>query len=122
MTTAGMGRTSWRGGPDGPPEANCRACHCRKVKDRATAPCRYGRRAGVPHFDAVDHIGNLVSWTGAPAGQRGREALAVRPSVFGAVSPACAERLRGFLRARGSARSRRIDVAITAGAAAAPAA
>lgn len=37
MTTALMARISLRGGPDGPPETNFQACHCRKVKAWVTA-------------------------------------------------------------------------------------
>lgn len=71
------------------------------------------------YFDTFDRIADFGFWSGMPKVQRWREALAVRPSVIAAVSPAYADHLRGFLRARGSALSRRIDVAITAEAAAA---
>ncbi|MES2959135.1 MAG: glutathione S-transferase family protein [Pseudomonadota bacterium] len=66
------------------------------------------------YFDTLDRIGDFGFWTGLPKVLRWREALAVRPSVVAAVSPAYADRLRGFLRARGSALSRRMDVEVTA--------
>lgn len=69
------------------------------------------------YFDTFDRIGDFGFWTDVPKVQRWREALAVRPSVVAAVSPAYAGRLRGFLRARGSALSRRMDAASMAEAA-----
>lgn len=69
------------------------------------------------YFDTFDRIGDFGFWNGIPKVQRWRAALAVRPSVVQAVSPAYGERLRVFLRARGSALSRRMDVTITAPAA-----
>jgi glutathione S-transferase len=74
------------------------------------------------YFDTFDRIGDFGFWNGVPKVMRWREALAVRPSVAAAVSPEYAERLRGFLRARGSALSQRIDVENTADSATAPAA
>jgi glutathione S-transferase len=74
------------------------------------------------YFDSFDRIGDFGFWNGVPKAQRWREALAVRPSVAAAVLPAYAQGLRSFLRARGSALSRRIDCAITAQETAAPAA
>ncbi len=65
------------------------------------------------YFDTFDRIGDFGFWSGVPKVQRWREALAVRASVVEAVSPAYAERLHGFLLARGSALSRRMDAAIT---------
>jgi glutathione S-transferase len=70
------------------------------------------------YFDTFDRIGDFGFWNGVPEVKRWREALAVRPSVVEAVSPDYGERLRDFLRARGSALPRRMDVAITAAAAA----
>lgn len=69
------------------------------------------------YFDTFDRIGDFDFWNGVPKVQRWREALAVRPSVVDAVSPAYGERLQGFLRARNSALSRRMDVANPAAAA-----
>lgn len=66
------------------------------------------------YFDTFDRIGDFGFWHGVPKVQRWREALAVRPSVAAAVSPAYVDHLRGFLRARGSALSQRMDIAITA--------
>ena len=65
------------------------------------------------YFDTFDQLGDFGFWTGVPKVQRWREALADRPSVVAAVSPAYADRLRGFLRARSSALSRRMDTAVT---------
>jgi glutathione S-transferase len=70
------------------------------------------------YFDTFDRIGDFGFWNGVTKVQRWREALAVRPSVIEAVSHAYGERLRVFLRARGSALSRRMDATITAAAAA----
>ncbi|MBL8359701.1 MAG: glutathione S-transferase family protein [Rubrivivax sp.] len=70
------------------------------------------------YFDTFDRIGDFGFWTGVPKVQRWREALAVRPSVAAAVSPTYGERLQGFLLARGSSLSRRIDVTSAAAAAA----
>src|SRR5690606_5633172 len=64
------------------------------------------------YFDTFDRIRDFGFWNGVPKVQRWREALAVRPSVVEAVSPAYGERLRVFLRARGSALSRHMDAAI----------
>lgn len=69
------------------------------------------------YFDTFDRIGDFGFWTGLPKVQRWREALAVRPAVIEAASPAYGERLRGFLRDRASALSRRMDGAIAAAAA-----
>lgn len=69
------------------------------------------------YFDTFDRIGDFGFWTGVPKVQRWRDGLAVRPSAVEAVSADYGERLRVFLRARGSALSRRMDVAITAAAA-----
>jgi len=69
------------------------------------------------YFDTFDRIGDFGFWTDVPKVQRWRDALAVRPSVVEAVSPAYGDRLRVFLRARDSALSRRMGVAITAASA-----
>lgn len=61
------------------------------------------------YFDTFDQIGDFGFWTNAPKMQRWRESLANRPSVVAAVSPAYADCLRGFLRARTSALSRRME-------------
>jgi glutathione S-transferase len=66
------------------------------------------------YFDTFDRIGDFGFWSGVPKVQRWREALAVRPSVAAAAPPDYGQRLRDFLRARGSALSRRMDGAITA--------
>lgn len=68
------------------------------------------------YFDTFDRIGDFGFWNGVPKVQRWRKALAVRPSVVEAVSAAYGERLQGFLLARGSALSRRIDVTSAAAA------
>ncbi len=66
------------------------------------------------YFETFDRIGDFFFWTGVPKVQCWRAALAIRPSVVAAVSPAFADRLHGFLRSRGSALSRRMEFAITA--------
>jgi glutathione S-transferase len=68
------------------------------------------------YFDTFDQIGDFGFWNDVPKAQRWREALAVRPSVVEAVSPDYGERLQGFLLARGSALSQRMDIAILAAA------
>lgn len=60
-----------------------------------------------------DRIGDFGFWAAMPKVQRWRETLAVRPSVVAAGSPVYADHLRGFLRARGSALSQCMDIAIT---------
>lgn len=63
------------------------------------------------YFDAFDRIAGLGVFDHTPKLRRWREALALRPSVRGAVDAQYPERLMGFLHARGSALSRRIEVA-----------
>lgn len=70
------------------------------------------------YFDTFDRIGDFGFWTGIPEVQRWRAALARRPSVVTAVSAAYGDRLRGFLRARGSALSRHMDLDMAQGTAA----
>ncbi|MCB2041416.1 MAG: glutathione S-transferase family protein [Rhodoferax sp.] len=65
------------------------------------------------YFDIFDGIGDFGFCDGLSKVRRWREALAVRPSVVEAVSPEYGQRLRAFLRARGSALSRRMDSEIT---------
>jgi glutathione S-transferase len=60
------------------------------------------------YFEVFDTIDDFGFWAGLPKLRRWRAALAARPSVAGAVSPDYAQRLRGFLRARRSALSRRM--------------
>jgi glutathione S-transferase len=63
------------------------------------------------YFDTFDRIADLGVFDRTPKVRRWRDALAMRPSVRGAASPQYPERLMGFLRSRGSALSRRIEVA-----------
>ncbi|WP_332749876.1 glutathione S-transferase family protein [Hydrogenophaga sp.] len=81
--------------------------HAFSMVDAAFAPA-------FRYFDTFDQIGDFGFWKGLPKVQRWREALAVRPSVIAAVSPAYADRLLVFLRARSSALSRRMDAAVAA--------
>lgn len=81
--------------------------HAFSMVDAAFAPA-------FRYFDTFDQIGDFGFWTGLPKVQRWRYALANRPSVVAAVSPAYADRLLGFLHARSSALSRRMDAAVTA--------
>lgn len=60
------------------------------------------------YFDVFDVIGDFGFWDGLPKVQQWRLALAARPSVAGAVRPDYPELLRRFLRARGSALTRRM--------------
>lgn len=60
------------------------------------------------YFDTFDAIGDFGFWEGVPKVRGWRQALAIRPSVAAAVRPDYPERLRQFLRARGSALSRRM--------------
>ena len=66
------------------------------------------------YFDAFDRFTALGVFDNLPKVQRWRKALAARPSVRDAVDPQYPERLMAFLRARGSALSRRIEVAAMA--------
>ncbi|HEY8881309.1 MAG TPA: glutathione S-transferase family protein [Roseateles sp.] len=76
-----------------------------------------GRRFGLvdaafgPVFRYFDVIPPEGLFDGLPRVQAWRAALARRPSVRQAVSAGYAERLRGFLLARGTALSRRLDAA-----------
>jgi glutathione S-transferase len=65
------------------------------------------------YFDAFDRITRLGVFDHTPKLRYWREALAMRPSVSGAVDAQYPKRLMGFLHARGSALSRRIE-AVTA--------
>ena len=60
------------------------------------------------YFDTFDRIGDFGFWHSLPKVQRWRASLAARPSVLAAVSSGYADRLRGFLLARGSALSQRM--------------
>lgn len=60
------------------------------------------------YFDTFDRIDDFGFWHGLPKLQRWRTSLAARPSVLAAVSSGYADRLRGFLLARGSALSQRM--------------
>lgn len=60
------------------------------------------------YFEVFDPIGDFGFWDDLPKVQRWRRALAMRPSVAGAVRPDYRERLVGFLQARRSALSRRM--------------
>jgi glutathione S-transferase len=60
------------------------------------------------YFDAFEQLGEPALLGGLPRVQAWRAALARRPSVRSAVLPDFAARLQDFLRARGSALSRRI--------------
>lgn len=60
------------------------------------------------YFDAFDAIDGLALCSGFPKVQRWRRSLASRPSVAGAVRADYPDRLTRFLRARGSALSRRM--------------
>lgn len=64
------------------------------------------------YFDTFDRMGDFGFWSALPKVQRWREALAARPSVVSAVSPAYAERLLGFLLKRGSALSGRLHATV----------
>ena len=63
------------------------------------------------YFDTFDRITDLGVFERTPKVRRWRDALAMRPSVRAAASPQYPERLMAFLHARGSALSRRIEVA-----------
>jgi glutathione S-transferase len=63
------------------------------------------------YFDVFDAIGEFGFQDGLPRVQRWRQSLTNRPSVAAAVRPDYPERLRGFLRARPSALSRRMTPA-----------
>lgn len=77
-----------------------------------------GRRFGLvdavfgPVFRYFEVIPPVGLFDGLPRVQAWREALAGRPSVREAVSAGYAHRLGGFLRARGSALSRRLGAAL----------
>jgi len=58
------------------------------------------------YFDVFEALGKPDLFTGLARVQRWREALAQRPSVRQAVAPDYPQRLREFLRTRGSALSR----------------
>ena len=60
------------------------------------------------YFDVFDAVGDFGFWDGLPKVQRWRRALAIRPSVAGAVRPDYPELLGKFLFARRSALSRRM--------------
>lgn len=60
------------------------------------------------YFDTFDRIGDFGFWNGLPKVRGWRISLAARPSVLAAVSSGYADRLQGFLLARGSALSRRM--------------
>jgi glutathione S-transferase len=64
------------------------------------------------YFDAFERFTDLGLFEPTPKLRRWRAALAQRPSVRAAVSASYSQRLTAFLRARGSALSRRIDPAI----------
>lgn len=76
------------------------AGHAFSIVDAAFAPV-------FRYFDTFDGIGDFGFWNSVPKLRGWREALAVRPSVVQAVSPAYADLLGAFLRTRGSALSRR---------------
>ncbi|MBT9442424.1 MAG: glutathione S-transferase family protein, partial [Acidovorax sp.] len=64
------------------------------------------------YFDVIDTLpgmNDLGLWHGLPLVQQWRAALAARPSVQQAVGVDYADGLRAFLRARGSALSRRMQ-------------
>lgn len=61
------------------------------------------------YFDVFDAIGDFGFWTGLPKVARWRSALASRPSVVAAARADFPELLRGFLQARRSALSRRMQ-------------
>ena len=63
------------------------------------------------YFDAFDAVGEFGFFAGLPKLVAWRTALAERPSVRAAASPAYPELLRAFLLRRGSALSRRIEAA-----------
>lgn len=63
------------------------------------------------YFDAFDRIADFAVMSGKPKVQAWRAALRARPSVQQAVSADYAARLDAFLRARGSALSRRMTAA-----------
>lgn len=85
---------------DGPYFAGERIC----IVDAAFAPV-------FRYFDTFDRIAGLGVFDATPKVRRWRQALALRPSVRHAVDAQYPERLLSFLRARGSALSRRIDAA-----------
>lgn len=60
------------------------------------------------YFEVFDTLGDFGIWQGLPRIQAWRQALAVRPSVASAVHADYPQRLQAFLRARGSALSRRL--------------
>jgi glutathione S-transferase len=61
------------------------------------------------YFDTFERITDLRVFADTPKLSRWRAALAMRPSVRDAVSPQYPQRLMDFLKARGSALSRRIE-------------
>jgi glutathione S-transferase len=61
------------------------------------------------YFDTFERITDLRLFADTPKLSRWRAALAMRPSVRDAVSPQYPQRLMDFLKARGSALSRRIE-------------
>ena len=63
------------------------------------------------YFDTFERITDLRLFADTPKLSRWRAALAMRPSVRDAVSPQYPQRLMDFLKARGSALSRRIETA-----------
>jgi glutathione S-transferase len=77
-----------------------------RIVDAAFAPV-------FRYFDAFEQHADLHFFAGAPKLRRWREALAQRASVRGAVHSSYPQQLLGFLLARGSALSRRIE-AVTA--------
>jgi glutathione S-transferase len=60
------------------------------------------------YFEVFDALGDFGLWQDLPRVQAWRRALAARPSVAGAVRADYPQRLQAFLRARGSALSRRL--------------
>ena len=63
------------------------------------------------YFDIFDAVGDFGFWDDLPKVQRWRQALATRPSVTKAVHPDYPALLVSFLRARGTALSRRMTPA-----------
>jgi glutathione S-transferase len=62
------------------------------------------------YFDVFDDFGEFGLWADLPKVQKWRAALAQRPSVMRAVSRDYPARLRAFVRARGGALGKRIEV------------
>jgi len=60
------------------------------------------------YFDVFDTLGDFGFWHGLPKVRAWRQALAMRPSVIGAVSVAYPALLRNFLAARPSALGRHV--------------